>query len=47
AIAAGRAAGLNLEQAIEQAQQFVSAAIAAALQVGSGQPVPNRAANNK
>lgn len=43
AIAAGRAAGLDLEQAIEQAQRFVSAAIGNALQVGGGQPVPNRA----
>ncbi len=42
AIAAGRVQGLTLEQAIEQAQQFVSAAIGHALQVGNGQPVPDR-----
>lgn len=42
AIAAGRASGLGLEAAIEQAQQFVSHAIGQALQVGKGQPVPNR-----
>lgn len=46
-IAAGRAAGMSLEQAIEQAQRFVSAAIENALQVGGGQPVPNRAARPK
>ncbi|OEY67982.1 bifunctional hydroxymethylpyrimidine kinase/phosphomethylpyrimidine kinase [Marinobacter sp. X15-166B] len=42
AIAAGRAAGLPLEAAIESAQRFVSAAIDRALAVGSGQPVPDR-----
>ncbi len=41
-IAAGRAAGLSLEEAIEQAQRFVSAAIGRALAVGKGQPVPDR-----
>ncbi len=44
AIAAGRAAGLELEPAIEQAQQFVSIAINNALRVGEGQPVPDRIA---
>lgn len=44
AIAAGRAAGLPLEEAIEQAQRFVSGAINHALAVGRGQPVPDRAA---
>ncbi len=44
AIAAGRSAGLDLEQSIVQAQEFVSLAIGKALQVGGGQPVPNRAA---
>ncbi|WP_281247034.1 bifunctional hydroxymethylpyrimidine kinase/phosphomethylpyrimidine kinase [Marinobacter segnicrescens] len=42
AIAAGRAAGLSLEDAIEQAQRFVSGAINHALAVGHGQPVPDR-----
>ncbi|WP_228704343.1 bifunctional hydroxymethylpyrimidine kinase/phosphomethylpyrimidine kinase [Marinobacter daqiaonensis] len=42
AIAAGRARGLTLEQAIEQAQAFVSGAINHALAVGGGQPVPDR-----
>lgn len=42
AIAAGNAAGLSTEAAIEQAQQFVSRAIGQALAVGQGQPVPNR-----
>lgn len=42
AIAAGRAAGLDLEAAIAQAQTFVSRAIGDYLQVGQGQPVPNR-----
>ncbi|GAA3558926.1 bifunctional hydroxymethylpyrimidine kinase/phosphomethylpyrimidine kinase [Marinobacter xestospongiae] len=42
AIAAGRAAGLSREAAIEQAQRFVSAAINQALAVGQGQPVPDR-----
>lgn len=41
-IAAGRAAGLTLEAAIEQAQQFVALAIGHALAVGQGQPVPDR-----
>ncbi len=41
-IAAGRAAGLDLESAIAQAQTFVSGAIAQALSVGQGQPVPDR-----
>lgn len=41
-IAAGRAAGLSPETAIEQAQKFVSLAIDQALAVGQGQPVPNR-----
>ena len=41
-IAAGRAAGLPLEGAIEQAQQFVARAIGHALAVGQGQPVPDR-----
>ena len=44
AIAAGRAAGLPLEDAIEQAQRFVAGAINHALAVGQGQPVPDRAA---
>lgn len=42
AIAAGRAAGLAPEAAIEQAQRFVDAAIRQALAVGQGQPVPDR-----
>lgn len=42
AIAAGRAAGLDLESAIAQAQTFVSGAISKALAVGQGQPVPDR-----
>lgn len=41
-IAAGRARGLGLHQAIEQAQSFVSHAIGRALKVGRGQPVPDR-----
>lgn len=41
-IAAGRAQGLNLEAAIEQAQSYVSKAIEHALTVGRGQPVPDR-----
>lgn len=45
AIAAGRAAGLPLEAAIEQAQHFVSNAINHALAVGHGQPVPDRGAS--
>lgn len=44
AIAAGRAAGLPLEEAIEQAQRFVAGAINHALAVGQGQPVPDRGA---
>ncbi|MCK7545550.1 hydroxymethylpyrimidine/phosphomethylpyrimidine kinase [Marinobacter bryozoorum] len=44
AIGAGRAAGLSLEDAIEQAQRFVSNAINHALEVGGGQPVPDRGA---
>ncbi len=44
AIATGRAGGLSLEEAIEQAQRFVSGAINHALAVGGGQPVPDRAA---
>lgn len=44
AIAAGRAAGLTLEDAIEQAQRFVAGAINHALAVGQGQPVPDRGA---
>lgn len=44
AIAAGRAAGLPLEEAIRQAQDFVSRSIRHALAVGEGQPVPDRAA---
>ncbi len=42
AIAAGRAQGLTLEAAIEQAQAFVLTAIRRALAVGKGQPVPDR-----
>nr|WP_166269854.1 hydroxymethylpyrimidine/phosphomethylpyrimidine kinase [Marinobacter caseinilyticus] len=42
AIAAGRASGLDLEAAIEQAQDFVSQAVSSALEVGKGQPVPDR-----
>lgn len=41
-IAAGRANGLALHAAIGQAQNFVSRAIGHALQVGKGQPVPDR-----
>ena len=44
AIAAGRAQGLPLEDAIEQAQRFVAGAINHALRVGNGQPVPDRGA---
>ena len=43
-IAAGRASGLALEAAIEQAQRFVAGTINHALAVGQGQPVPDRAA---
>lgn len=42
AISAGRAAGLPMEEAIEQAQRFVAGAINHALAVGNGQPVPDR-----
>jgi len=42
AIAAGCGAGLSLEDAIAAAQAFVSDAIDHALQVGSGQAVPDR-----
>lgn len=42
AIAAGYASGLSPAAAIEQAQRFVAAAIAQALAVGRGQPVPDR-----
>lgn len=42
AIAAGRATGLSSEEAIEQAQQYVAEAVSRALQVGQGQPVPDR-----
>lgn len=42
ALAAGRAQGLSLEEAIAQAQTFVSGAIGSALAVGRGQPVPDR-----
>lgn len=44
AIASGRARGLPLEEAIEQAQAFVLGAIRRALAVGGGQPVPDRSA---
>lgn len=42
AISAGRASGLAQREAIAQAQDYVSHAIAHALEVGKGQPVPNR-----
>lgn len=42
AIAAGRAAGLSPRAAISQAQNFVNRAILSALDVGKGQPVPDR-----
>ncbi|MCH8499813.1 MAG: hydroxymethylpyrimidine/phosphomethylpyrimidine kinase [Marinobacter sp.] len=42
AIAAGRARGLPLPEAIAAAQDLVSGAIQQALRVGQGQPVPNR-----
>mgnify|MGYP000005134468 CR=1 FL=1 len=42
AIAAGRAEGLRLEEAIERAQEFVQGAITSSLKVGEGQPVPDR-----
>lgn len=44
ALAAGRAKGLTLEEAIAQAQSFVTGAIRRALAVGQGQPVPDRSA---
>lgn len=43
ALAAGLARGKTLEASIEAAQGFVSNAIAEALSVGKGQPVPDRA----
>ncbi|MGM0767743.1 MAG: bifunctional hydroxymethylpyrimidine kinase/phosphomethylpyrimidine kinase [Pseudomonadota bacterium] len=42
AIAAGRAAGLSARASISQAQNFVNRAILHALEVGNGQPVPDR-----
>lgn len=42
AIAAGRASGLSPRAAISQAQNFVNRAILHALEVGKGQPVPDR-----
>ncbi|WP_228257403.1 bifunctional hydroxymethylpyrimidine kinase/phosphomethylpyrimidine kinase [Marinobacter sp. NP-4(2019)] len=42
AIAAGRAQGLSPRAAISQAQNFVNHAILHALEVGHGQPVPDR-----
>ncbi len=42
AISAGLAGGLELPQAIEQAQAFTRDAIRSALRVGHGQPVPDR-----
>lgn len=42
AIAAGRAIGLSPRAAISQAQNFVNRAILHALEVGKGQPVPDR-----
>lgn len=42
AIAAGRAAGLSQRAAISQAQNYVNRAILHALEVGKGQPVPDR-----
>lgn len=42
AIAAGRAGGLSPRAAIAQAQNFVHRAILHALEVGKGQPVPDR-----
>lgn len=41
-IAAGRARGLSLEDAIDRSQYFVARAIQQALTVGRGQPVPDR-----
>lgn len=42
AIAAGRASGLSQRAAISQAQNYVQRAILRALDVGKGQPVPDR-----
>jgi len=42
AIAAGRASGLSPRAAISQAQNYVQRAILHALEVGKGQPVPDR-----
>lgn len=42
AISAGRAAGLSARAAIAQAQNYVQRAILSALEVGKGQPVPDR-----
>lgn len=42
AIAAGRASGLSQRAAISQAQNYVNRAILHALDVGKGQPVPDR-----
>ena len=42
AIAAGRATGLSKRAAISQAQNYVHRAILHALEVGKGQPVPDR-----
>lgn len=42
AIAAGRASGLSPRAAISQAQNYVHRAILHALEVGRGQPVPDR-----
>jgi hydroxymethylpyrimidine/phosphomethylpyrimidine kinase len=42
AIAAGRASGLSPRAAISQAQNYVNRAIVHALEVGKGQPVPDR-----
>lgn len=42
AIAAGRASGLSQRAAISQAQNYVHRAILHALDVGKGQPVPDR-----
>ncbi len=42
AIAAGRASGLSQRAAISQAQNYVHRAILHALEVGKGQPVPDR-----
>lgn len=42
ALSAGLAGGLELPQAIEQAQSFTGSAIRKALRVGRGQPVPDR-----